>query len=309
VDAALEAFDRALTLDFTFSSAWENLAQTLLKLRRYDEALAVCAQWLLLQPQSADAWRIKSIVHWAQRQYSSALAAADQAVKLQATTNSHSTRAVALTGLKRYLLALADLEQALRRQSASDCGGCVWNNIGVVLYELGREEDALVLLEHALTLDTSVPSIWCSKGEVLWRLGQSEAALEAFERALALDQELADAWIYQALALMRLGRHEEARAALERAQKLDAGDPALWWAISVSHLAEHRAGEALDAIEEALRLDPEEPEPWRSKADALRALGRPDEAAEAEARAAELEAHLEATAAQIPTVVPLHPDD
>jgi Flp pilus assembly protein TadD len=57
-----------------------------------------------------------------------------------------------------------------------------------VLYRLGRNEEALVQLRRAWTLNKD-PEIAAHVGEVLWVLGQKEEARRFFEEARKLDPD------------------------------------------------------------------------------------------------------------------------
>ena len=93
-------------------------------------------------------------------------------------------------------------------------------NLGRVLLELGRPEDALVRVETALALDPELADAHRVMGRVRTELGQSDEAAGSFRKAITLDEN--DSWSMNnlALVLIRQGRYEEALGPLARATEL-----------------------------------------------------------------------------------------
>lgn len=96
-------------------------------------------------------------------------------------------------------------------------------NLGRVLLEQGRANDALGHLEVARTLEPRSAAVLRVTGNALSEIGRPEESLAAYREALAIDPE--DAWSMNnyALQLIRLGRFEDALAPLARAVELKPG--------------------------------------------------------------------------------------
>ncbi|MFL5588082.1 MAG: tetratricopeptide repeat protein [Ktedonobacteraceae bacterium] len=123
----------------------------------------------------------------------------------------------ALWNLKRYEEALAAFEQALRLDPNL---ASAYYNKGKALLDLNRPEEALAAFEQALRLDPNLTSAYHGKGAALWELKRPEEALAAFEQALRLDPNDALAYYNKGNTLERLGRNREAQRARERARQL-----------------------------------------------------------------------------------------
>ena len=93
-------------------------------------------------------------------------------------------------------------------------------NLGRVLIEQGRSDDALAHLEVARSLDPQSASVLRVLGNAMSEANRPEEALVAYREALAIDPE--DAWTMNnyALQLIRLGRFEDALPPLARAVEL-----------------------------------------------------------------------------------------
>ena len=97
----------------------------------------------------------------------------------------------------------------------------------MTLSRLGRDEEAIIQFEKALTLKPDFAAAHYQCGLALAKLERHEVAIGHYRRAVALDPCSAAAYNDLAMSLTKLGRHQEAVAALERALALLPGsDPA-----------------------------------------------------------------------------------
>ena len=85
-------------------------------------------------------------------------------------------------------------------------------------------DEALPLIEKAITLKPATLTPGTSKGVTLGHLGRHEDALRALNQALALNDTHALAAVNKGMILSMLGRYEEAITAHERAAVLDPGN-------------------------------------------------------------------------------------
>lgn len=132
------------------------------------------------------------------------------------------------------------------------------------------------------------PWYWYNQAVDLANAGQFSAAFVANEKALSLNESMPLAWANQAGILVQLGRYEEAIVAADRVVSVNATDLPNAYAAA-----------------------------YYSKGDALRALGRTSEAADAYAQAYNLDSSLvppmtvpgqsSVPASPSPTKSPLHP--
>lgn len=132
------------------------------------------------------------------------------------------------------------------------------------------------------------PWYWYNQAVDLANAGQFSAALVANEKAISLNESMPLAWANQAGILVQLGRYEEAIVAADRVISVNATDLPNTYAAA-----------------------------YYSKGDALRALGRMNEAADAYARAYKLDSTLvppvtvpgqsSVPATPSPAKSPLHP--
>lgn len=222
-----------------------NLAATLVRRGKYDEAGKVCQHVLTLDAHSAEAWLNLGLVAMARSQ-------TDEAAKCF----KHA----------------AYIEPAnIEAQS--------W--LGTALHRMGRNIEALSAYEQALSHVPDNASLWSDKGALLCVLKRPEEARAACEQALALDSGSAVAWANLGGALHALHCYAEAVDAYDNAIRLQPADAAMWSCLGNALLNAHRCDESLEACERALSLDIDHAPAWSNLGCVLGALGRPVQAQDA----------------------------
>ncbi|WP_348009125.1 tetratricopeptide repeat protein [Roseateles sp.] len=102
----------------------------------------------------------------------------------------------------------AAAEAAYRRALAADpCCSAAYVNLGALLCESQRCEEAVALYEQALDHCEPTPLVHFNRATALEDVGRPHQAVAAYERALALDPALADAHYNLGVLLERLGDH------------------------------------------------------------------------------------------------------
>src|SRR5947209_4757413 len=130
-------------------------------------------------------WNAEGLTHFRFKRYDEALAAFEQALRLDPNNAiAYSNKGAALNNLKRYNEALAAAEQALRLDPNN---AIAYNNKGPTHNNLKRYDEALAAYEQALRLDPNNAIAYNNKGDTLNNLKRYDEALAAFEQALRLD--------------------------------------------------------------------------------------------------------------------------
>ncbi len=156
-----------------------------------------------------------------------------------------------------------------------------------VAYEQQEKQD-LAEREYraALRKDRRYAPAYFSLGNFHFLKRNFDAAVTAYDRAIAYTPEEPRTWNNRSLALLELGRLREADDSAERARALDPENAAYLDTLAGIALRAGDPDRALSWIEQAERHTPLQPELARSlrhyHAEALRALGRTDEAASIE---------------------------
>ncbi len=157
-EAALVWYRAALQVDRGYAPAHAGMGDALLRLRRFDQAVASLREAVSLRPYEP----ITGAVHFVLGQALQELGRAGEAAEhyeraLQfdrRNTGTLARLAVLRFGQKRYEEALG-LYRALIEIDPSKAQ--VHSNVGALLYYLNRYQEALQSFEHALSLDPTLP--------------------------------------------------------------------------------------------------------------------------------------------------------
>jgi tetratricopeptide (TPR) repeat protein len=269
-DAALEALDRAASLNPSNTRTWFLRGMALSHLIRYDEALVAYEHVLALDAKHASAWNNKAISLLHLGRLAEAMQAVDHSLELH-PNHSHAinTKGCIFAYLGHGREALPLFQETVGLDPKLALG---WFNIGVVLSTQGQREDAMQHLEWACELAPEDARAHAHLGMFHTRQKDFDTALRELNKAVALDTKCSIAWLGMAIFLHAVGDDDKAMQTLEHAFKLG---PEYRYAIYTRHL----------------------------QAQILRALGRDDEARIVEQRAEQFAAEQWALidrAAQIP---------
>lgn len=160
--------------------------------------------------------------------------------------------------------------------------------LGVLQYQLGNFEESLLWLNRAGETNPDDKQVWNNIGAVLTDSKKPEEAIEAFDKALAIDHEFVEALNNKALALWMLDRHEEAETMARAALKVTPDNMESMDKLGIALAGQKKFEEAVEAWEKAVEANPDVPKLWANLGNALRELGRIKESEEKCRKALEL---------------------
>jgi predicted O-linked N-acetylglucosamine transferase (SPINDLY family) len=167
-----------------------------------------------------------------------------------------SNRASALLSLKRYRDAEADCRQALAKDP---------NNVGA-LFNLGKalagqrkHAEALATSDTLIALQPGNAAAWCDRGTVFAGLGRPQDAWACFDKSLAIDPDLADAWFASAMLYSAFLQHDSALKCFRRVLALQPNNAEASCRLGEALRPLGRDEEALIAFEDTLRIDKDHP--------------------------------------------------
>lgn len=117
-------------------------------------------------------------------------------------------------------------------------------SLGDTLHRLGRDHEAILLYDGAISRFPDSPLLANNRGVSLLARGELEEAVRSFSRAILLDPTLAPPRAALSTALMRLGRLEEALSVCNDLLSLHPDDPQAHWnrALLLLQRGEYREG-------------------------------------------------------------------
>jgi tetratricopeptide (TPR) repeat protein len=194
---ALQTFDRILeenTPDFHLDFAvLFYKGNSLLKLKRYEEALETFEKASEINPENAGLW---------------------------------TNLGFALTKLERFRDALEAFEKSI---SLNPVQKNAWEGKDAVLIRIRLCEEKLRKSEEALETNPEDPNTLFEKGKLHLRLGEQEKAMQAFKKALEAKPENAEAWQFRGKILFKAGSEKEALHAFEKATRLKPDYAEAWY--------------------------------------------------------------------------------
>jgi predicted O-linked N-acetylglucosamine transferase (SPINDLY family) len=149
--------------------------------------------------------------------------------------------------------------------------------LGLLQAQAGHGAEAEALLRRAIAVDGSSAILHFNLGNVLNELGRLNEAIAAYEAALVRDPGFAEATIYRAVLLGLSDRTNDALAALDALLARGPNAEALYNRANIfKRLGQHE--QALADYDHALSVRPDFVEAWFNRGNLILDLGRPDDA-------------------------------
>jgi tetratricopeptide (TPR) repeat protein len=184
----------------------------------------------------------------------------------------------ALRGLAQTLIETGQAAEAIQILEAAPPDPATLNALGEALLRLGRIQDAVAALRHALRIEDDLLEARINLGVALYRLGDSAGAIAALREAIRLSPGSAAAHSNLASIFDARGDLEQARFHFERAIRADPASAVARYNYGRALAAAKRDAEAEAQLNEAVRLDRKLAEAWVSLGLLRARAGRREEA-------------------------------
>jgi tetratricopeptide (TPR) repeat protein len=171
--------------------------------------------------------------------------------------------------------AIAHYEQALRLKP--DYAEAHYN-LGIALWQTGRVPEAIVQYEQALRVKPDLVEAQYNLGMTLAQTGKIEEAIPHFEQALRIKPDDAEAHYNLGVALAQTGKIEEAIAHYEQALHIKPDYAEAHNNLGIVLLQEGKVSDAIRHYEQALRSKPDYAEAHDNLGVALAQTGKIEEA-------------------------------
>jgi tetratricopeptide (TPR) repeat protein len=133
------------------------------------------------------------------------------------------------------------------------------NNLGMVLDQQGRLEEAVTEFREALRINPDYAKCHFNLGNALYQQGHAEEAMGEYRAASRINPAVADPHGNLGLVLSRQGRAEEAIAEFREALRLNPADGRVHFNLGMALLREGQMEAAMAEMEKALELLPGDP--------------------------------------------------
>ena len=319
IDEALREIGRAAERDPAWPEPHRIEALLLARAERWPEAVAAAQELSARDPDSIEALRILALERLNMGSMDEGVSLLKRAHKVNPDDPDISlllAQALAVSKPQKALDILNRLPAPLEKQPERHCE---WLRLrGQLHRRQGHWQEAMADFGHVVELRPDLADAWAARAEAANECGRHDQALADAEQALRLDPRHLFAWCFKALVLIQLGRVDDGRAELEAALRVEpdyplglyllaqiTSDPDVARAFIDHALAaeptnrrllieraslEIRLGDyrrALDMFEQLLETTRDK-DALVGRADALRLLGRFEDAVTAATEAAEL---------------------
>ena len=153
-----------------------------------------------------------------------------------------------------------------------------YGNLGTVLNDLGKHDDAIAALRQAIALDPNFPDAHNNLGNALKAKGHLEEAIAAYRKAIALNPNYPEPHSNLGNALTEMGQYTEAISALRRAIALKGDFVDAHYNLGNALRENEQYDEAVAAYRQAILLKPNHPDAFGNLGNALKEMGQLNEA-------------------------------
>jgi tetratricopeptide (TPR) repeat protein len=156
--------------------------------------------------------------------------------------------------VRRHDLAVELIGQAIKRNGQNPI---YLSNLGVVLKDQGKVDDAITAYRHAISLKPDYAEAHSNLGYALWEKGELDEAVAACLRAIRFNPNLAEAHSNLGIALRSQGKLDEAIAACRQAIRINPGFADAHTNLGVALRDQGKPDEAIAACRQAIRIKPD----------------------------------------------------
>lgn len=256
--AADALFQRAQATSPHAADAAMGRVTTLRALNKHDQALAVLEDFLRQRPDHAIAWSNRGNLLLETGQIANAIESYDRAIAIQSNyLDAWHNRGVARTAFGDDLAAESDFTRALEL-NPDYVSALVNRGSARARQGPGRAHDAIIDLQHAVSLDRTNADAWHVLGRSHLALGQHAEALSSWTMGLAQRAQHAAMLHDRGFLLNAVGRYPDADADFERLIALNPGDASAWQGRGIALARLNHEKEALENFSQALTLRPDD---------------------------------------------------
>jgi protein O-GlcNAc transferase len=292
VQQALPAFEHAIALDPTLTSAQLHLSAAFLTLDRFEDAIPHAELAVAAMPNDFSAQLQLGRALSAARRDADALPHLHRAAELSSTTQSQEALyalALALQASGDPKAALPIFAVVLAAPATSINRASALTNYALAHVQTGDAAGALPLYTKALAAGPDTATLREDFGVAYLQKADLDDALIQFKAGIALEPDNAHLHYDLGLAYKLKDNLDAAVPEFERAAKLDPSLPDPAYTLGVIYMQQGRYPESINKLKRATELQPSNGDAWALLGTVLKDSDQPDAAVDALHHAIELE--------------------
>ena len=319
---AIKAYERVLSLNSSFQSAYISLASAYLKIGKKRKAkriildglkkfnnyeflylssivLAECGYYKnaekiikgLIEKSREDSYLVVlGNIYFGMEKYEEALKAYQEAIEInEKNEEAWNNMGFLYFSLGNYVKARECYEKAIETDQGYREA---WYNLGYLEHTLGNLSKAVFYYWKALQIDSRDEVTWNNLGNALYNLGKYMESIPYFMKSVSINPEYEIGWNNIGNALDKMGMHKYSIPFHERALKINPKFDYAWHAKGHALSALGHYEEALDALENAIELNSEYADTWYWRGYSLYKLERYEEAIDSLKTAVKIEPNV-----------------
>ncbi len=145
-----------------------------------------------------------------------------------------------------------------------------WYNLGVVLSELQKVEEAIQAFDYSIAIDTNFSSPILNKAELYFQTKKYSKAIEDFTKLLELEHSNALALYLRGVSYFKLNKFKNAFKDLKKSLKIQDDNPQAWFYIAAIYYYAQKNKKAKKSLHKALNQDQLNSKYWRLAAKIFR---------------------------------------
>ncbi|MEM9273501.1 MAG: tetratricopeptide repeat protein [Cyanobacteria bacterium P01_F01_bin.143] len=254
--AAIASYQQTLKIDSEYCAVYQNLADSLTRLERLDEAINIYQKILKLQPDNFKICCILGKIYQKQGKSAAAISHCQKAIAINPKYVAGYNR---LANIQRQIgeikAAITYYRQSLEL-NPQQYEVCV--ALANSLFQIGQGEEATIFFEKAQELNREHPAAANGLGSLQRQQGNYVAAVEYFSRSLKLDPQQYNIEIALGHSLFQLERFTEAAQAFQNAIALDDQRPDTYTVLGNVQSKSGNIADAIASYEKAIELNPKQ---------------------------------------------------
>ena len=226
----------------------------------------------LLNPDSAQGYRIRGNAKYDNGHYEAAIADYNEALRINPDDfKVYNNRGLAKRNLGQYEAAISDYNEALR---INPNHFKIYNNRGNAKGNLGQYEAAISNYDEALRINPDFIEAYYNRGIVKDKLGRYEAAISDYDAALRIKPNFALAYYSRGNAKDKLGQYRAAISDYDNALRINPAYAEVYVNRGDAKLALGQYTDVISDCDAALRIKPDSANAYKNRGIAKSYLGR-----------------------------------
>ncbi|MCP4347191.1 MAG: tetratricopeptide repeat protein [Desulfobacterales bacterium] len=218
-EAAIEHFEKSITLDENFAYPWHGLGNAYRGLKEYEKAVECYNKAVSIDENFAYPWHGLGIVYNNLKEYEKAIEYYKKAVSID------ENFIYPWHGLGNVYNNLKEYEKAVECYNKSisideNFAAYPWNGLGSVYDDLKEYEKAIECYNKAVSIDENFAYPWNGLGIVYDNLKEYEKAVECYNKAVSIDENLSAPYYNLGLVLQNQEKYSEAETSFNKALEL-----------------------------------------------------------------------------------------